>query len=39
MIKMNDEEFLLNLEKEMLHCENCRATLDLEDNTGFWFWD
>ena len=36
MIKMNDEEFLLNLEKEMFHCENCGATLNLEDTTKFW---
>lgn len=39
MLKMDDEDFLLNLKKEMLHCENCGATLDLKDFITGWHWD
>ena len=39
MLKTDDEDFLLYLKKEMLHCENCGATLDIEDKIVSWFWD
>lgn len=39
LLKIDEMNFIDYLKNEMLHCKECGAALDLEDNTEFWRWD